>query len=55
MEKVKTQTVILWLGLMALLVSASVLADTPAGEIIIASGEVIAIHPDNTTRPLRRK
>lgn len=45
----------LLLGMVVLFGSTPALAAPPAGEIIIASGEVIAIQSDSTTRPLQRK
>ncbi len=55
MGNVKTLFIAIALGMLALLGDAPALAATPAGEVIIASGEVIAIQSDSTARPLQRK
>ena len=55
MGNIKALIFAIVLGTLAVLGTAPAWADIPAGEVIIASGEVIAIQSDSTTRPLQRK
>ena len=55
MGNIKTLIIAIVLGMLSVLGTAPALADIPAGEVIIVSGEVIAIQPDTTTRTLQRK